>query len=99
MTFKFDDDSAVQRNKDLMREFECALQTDPAVDLMSLIPQFYHPQHKMAELRSLESAAAKLNRRTMNALQTTLRRDPEVEGVTDLPRRKETIIGNGPVGL
>ena len=73
------DDLAIRRNRDLMKDFEIALEKNPAANLMALIPDAYLQKHLDAQLQSLETDTAKLNQKTVNELQDVLRDDPEVD--------------------
>lgn len=92
----FPDTSALQRNRDLMREFERALEINPAANLTALIPDSYLQNHLDAQPRSLETSTAKLNQKTVNELQDALRDDPEVDLLSIFPpnyARRRQIAG------
>lgn len=80
------DASAAQSNRDLMQEFERALQQNPAANLIALIPDSYWRKHEKAQLRNLGTYAAKLNQRTINELQDILREDPEANLLSAFPQ-------------
>jgi hypothetical protein len=42
-------EDAAQWNKDLMLEFQAALQKNPAADLMSMFPDSYRKAHRYAQ--------------------------------------------------
>ncbi|KAJ6034784.1 hypothetical protein N7460_008959 [Penicillium canescens] len=79
------DTSALQRNRDLMREFERALEINPTVNLKALIPDSYVQKHVGAQSQHLETDTAKLNQKTVNELQDALRDDPEVDLLSVFP--------------
>lgn len=81
----FPDPCALQRNRDLMREFERALEMNPAANLTALIPDSYLQNHLDAQPRSLETSTAKLNQKTVNELQDALKDDPEVDLLSIFP--------------
>jgi hypothetical protein len=84
-TSLFSDTSALQRNRDLMREFERALEINPTVNLKALIPDSYLQKHVDAQSESPETDTAKLNKKTVNELQDALRDDPEVDLLSVFP--------------
>lgn len=53
---------AAQLNRDLMLEFQKALEKDPSADLLSIIPKEYTRQHRKAQYGEI-SWAAKINLR------------------------------------
>ncbi|KAJ5105243.1 hypothetical protein NUU61_002590 [Penicillium alfredii] len=73
------EDFVMQQNRDLVQEFQRALETNPAADLMALIPSSYLQRHRNAHIEMLETETAKLNQRTLNRLQDMLRVEPEVD--------------------
>lgn len=79
------DTSAVQRNRDLMSEFERALEINPTVNLKALIPDSYVQDHVDAQSHRPETNTAKLNQKTVNELQDALRDDPEVDLLSVFP--------------
>jgi hypothetical protein len=79
------DTFALQRNRDLMREFERALEINPTVNLKALIPDSYVQNHVGAQSQRLETNTAKLNQKTINGLQDALRNDPEVDLLSVFP--------------
>ncbi|KUL81566.1 hypothetical protein ZTR_09938 [Talaromyces verruculosus] len=78
-------ESAVQWNRDLMREFQAALEENPAADLMSMFPDSYRHEHQNAQYRQL-SYAAKFNLRTLDELYDKLRDEPEVNLLSTFPK-------------
>lgn len=76
---------AVQWNRDLMLEFQTALEIDPAADLMSMFSDSYRHEHRRAQYSQI-SYAAKINLRTLNELRDTLRHEPEVNLVSAFPK-------------
>ncbi|KAJ5130282.1 uncharacterized protein N7515_006321 [Penicillium bovifimosum] len=85
MTMETADPSAIQRNRDLMREFERALEINPAVNLKALIPDSYVQTHVDAQSQRPETATAELNRRTLDEIQCFLRDNPEVDLLSIFP--------------
>ena len=76
---------AAQWNKQLMLEFQVALQEDPAIDLISMFPDFYVHEHRNAQYGQL-SYPAKINLRLMENLQDTLTHEPEVNLLSVFPK-------------
>jgi hypothetical protein len=74
-----------QRNRELMREFEKALEINPAVNLTALIPDSYVQKHLDTQPQTLETSTAKLNQKTVNELQDALSDDPEVDLLSIFP--------------
>lgn len=68
---------AAQLNRNLMLEFQKALEKDPSADLLSIIPKEYTRQHRQAQYGEI-SWAAKINLRTVNRLYDRLTMDPEI---------------------
>ncbi|KAH8689044.1 hypothetical protein BGW36DRAFT_420989 [Talaromyces proteolyticus] len=88
---------AVQWNRNLMREFQAALENNPLVDLMSMFHDFYRREHRNAEYRHL-SYAAQINRRTLDELNGTLRNEPEVNLLSVFPKNytRRITMATGP---
>lgn len=76
---------AAQWNKQLMLEFQVALQEDPATDLISMFPDFYVHEHRNAQYCQL-SYPAKINFRLVENLQDTLTHEPEVNLLSVFPK-------------
>ncbi|CAG8348286.1 unnamed protein product [Penicillium salamii] len=70
-------------NRDLMREFERALERNPTVNLKALIPDSYLQQVDAQSESPTDTA--KLNQRTVKELQDALRDDPEVDLLSVFP--------------
>lgn len=68
-----------------MREFQAALEKDPATDLMSMFPDSYLYKHQIAMYRQLPYAA-EINYRTLDELYDILRDDPEVNLLSSFPK-------------
>lgn len=83
-TSLFSDTSALQRNRDIGRDLERALEINPTVNSKDLIPDSYFQKQVDAQPKSLETDTAKLNKRTVN-LQDALRDDPEVDLLSVFP--------------
>lgn len=90
-------DDAVHWNRDIIREFQAALEENPAADLMSMFPDFYRHQHRNAQYRQL-SYAAKFNFRTLNELYDKLRDEPEVNLLSTFPKNyvRKITMATGP---
>ena len=69
--------NAAQWNRDLMLEFQAALERNPAADLMSMFSDSYLHEHRKAQYHQL-SYAATINFRILDKLYDTLRQEPEV---------------------
>lgn len=80
------DASVIQRNQELMRDFERALERNPAVNLTALIPDSYLQNHPDAHPPSIVTSTAKHNQRTIDELQFFFRHDPEVDLLEVFPR-------------
>jgi len=76
---------AAQCNRNLMQEFQAALEIDPTVDLISIIPDSYHREHHNAQCRDL-SWAAQINLRTVNELRRRLESEPEANLLSLIPK-------------
>ncbi|KAJ9302758.1 hypothetical protein DTO271G3_132 [Paecilomyces variotii] len=77
-------DEAAQCNRDLMQMFQAALEKDPTVDLISLIPDSYHYGHYNAQSEEL-SYGGQINLRTTNELHRRLESDPEANILSLIP--------------
>jgi hypothetical protein len=77
--------SAAQWNRDLMLEFQAALEKNPTEDLMSIFPDSYLHEHQKARYRQL-SYAAGINFRVLDQLYDTLRHEPEVDLLSAFPK-------------
>ncbi|KAI1947356.1 hypothetical protein LOZ53_001460 [Ophidiomyces ophidiicola] len=75
---------AAQWNRETMREFEAALEANPAVDLMSLFSDSYRGQHRAAQYDQL-SYPGGINLQMVNSLRDTLQREPEVNLLSAFP--------------
>ncbi|KAI1927241.1 hypothetical protein LOZ65_002367 [Ophidiomyces ophidiicola] len=75
---------AAQWNRETMREFEAALEANPAVDLMSLFSDSYRRQHRAAQYDQL-SYPGGINLQMVNRLRDTLKREPEVNLLSAFP--------------
>ncbi|KAJ9312544.1 hypothetical protein DTO271D3_7246 [Paecilomyces variotii] len=76
---------AAQCNRNLMQEFQAALEKDPTVDLISIIPDSYHREHHNAQFQEL-SYAAQINLRTINELYQELEIEPEANLLSLFPK-------------
>lgn len=92
--------NAAQWNRDLMLEFQAALERNPAADLMSMFSDSYLHEHRKAQYRQL-SYAATINFRILDKLYDTLRQEPEVNLLSAFPknysRRIKMATGSRPV--
>lgn len=77
--------NAAQWNRDVMLEFQAALEKNPAADLMSIFSDSYLQEHRNAQYRQL-SYAAKINFRVLDELSDTLRHEPEVNLLSAFPK-------------
>ncbi|PLB48814.1 hypothetical protein P170DRAFT_407493 [Aspergillus steynii IBT 23096] len=75
---------AAQWNRDLMQDFQAALERDPSADLMLMFSKSYIREHRLAQYGQL-SWAAKINLKTVNDLYDTLKRNPEVNILSEIP--------------
>lgn len=80
------DPSISQRNQELMRYFERALERNPAANLAALIPESYLQNHPDAQPPSLVTNTAEHNQRTIHELQVFFRHDPEVDLLSVFPQ-------------
>lgn len=78
-------DEAAQWNRDLLLSFHAALEKDPAVDFLSLVSESYIREHRNAQYSKL-SYAGQINFRIINELCGTLKREPEVNLLSTIPR-------------
>jgi hypothetical protein len=76
-----DETAAARCNQTLMQQFREALEKDPEIDLVSIIPDSYRRMN-----HEIESEATKLNRRTIKELQNMLRVEPEVDLLSVFPK-------------
>ncbi|OJJ32890.1 hypothetical protein ASPWEDRAFT_42928 [Aspergillus wentii DTO 134E9] len=89
--------SAAQWNRDLMLEFQAALQRNPAADLMSMFPDSYIQDHRNAQYRQV-SYAASINLRVLDDLYDTLKDEPEVNLLSAFPKNytRRLTMATGP---
>ncbi|WEW56194.1 hypothetical protein PRK78_001631 [Emydomyces testavorans] len=76
---------AVQWNRELMLNFQKALDENPAADLMSLVPASYCRAHEKVQYREL-SYAAQINLRTVKELHDGLKNEPEIDLLSAFPK-------------
>ncbi|OJJ73694.1 hypothetical protein ASPBRDRAFT_41394 [Aspergillus brasiliensis CBS 101740] len=76
---------AAHWNRELMLEFQAALEKDPAADLMSMFSDAYLHEHRIVQASQL-SYAGRINQRVLNNLQDDLRHDPEVNLLSEFPK-------------
>ncbi|KAF2754647.1 phosphotransferase family protein [Pseudovirgaria hyperparasitica] len=74
-----------QWNKDLMVELQAALDSNPAVDLLSIFNNQYRDAHLLAQSARL-SELGRLNIRTLDELNIKFESDPEVDLSSVFPR-------------
>lgn len=86
--------NAAQWNRDLMLEFQAALEKNPAADLMSMFSDSYLHEHRNAQYRQL-SYAANINFRVLDELYDTLRHEPEVNLLSVFPKKLFSQDQNG----
>nr|POE77832.1 hypothetical protein CFP56_09475 [Quercus suber] len=75
---------APQWNRDLLIEFQTALERDPAADLLSLFTERYRFEHQLAQSTKL-SAVGKINIKVMGELDFLFRSDPEIDLLSAFP--------------
>ena len=75
--------AASRLNRNIMWRFERALEKDPEVDLLSIIPKTY--QRDITQGSALPSAISILNRLTINRLHRMVNEYPEVDLLSAFP--------------
>lgn len=76
---------AAQWNKTLIQEFQKALEKNPATDLLSIFPEFYIHEHRVAKYHQATYAAS-INLRTVDQLYDTLEHEPEGNLLSAIPK-------------
>ena len=89
--------NAAQWNRELMLEFQAALEKNPAADLMSMFPNHYMNEHRNARYSQL-SYAANINFEVLDDLHTILKHEPEVNLLSVFPKNysRRIKIATGP---
>lgn len=76
---------APQLNQELMVEFQAALNSDPAADLLSIFSARYRLEHENAQSTKL-SKVGKINLQQLDELYEQFRDDPEIDLTTAIPK-------------
>lgn len=71
-------------NRDLLNEFQAALEKDPAADLLSIFTHQYRREHRLAQSTRL-SETGKINIKTLDRLDIRFRIDPEIDLLSAFP--------------
>ncbi|KAJ5579837.1 uncharacterized protein N7459_005822 [Penicillium hispanicum] len=95
--FSLSNPEAAQWNQNLMREFQVALEKNPAADLLSMFPEFYRHEHRDSQCLHL-SHAAQINLRALHKLHDRLQDEPEVNILSVLPinYNRQITMATGP---
>ena len=78
-------DDAAHWNRELMLEFQAALEKDPTADLMSMFSEAYLREHQNV-LDSQLPYAGLINSHVLSDLYDALRHDPEVNLLSEFPK-------------
>ncbi|KAI5296691.1 hypothetical protein KEM55_005735, partial [Ascosphaera atra] len=95
----FNGTEAEQWNKDLLKLLNGAVEKDPTIDLLSIIPKSYRKQHEIAQKENTQSYGAKLNLRTLYGLRDSFEADPEVDLLTAYPLDYDEVANRYKAGV